>query len=397
MSEESFTSPRLLTLLAVSTMTVMAGATISPALPSIRAAFSGVENADVWVRLVLTLPALFTAVGAPLAGWLVDRAGRRVVLLSAMLLYGVSGSAGGAVSSIEALLVTRAGLGLAVGGLMTAATTLIADYFAGRRRKAVMGKQSVFMAGGGILFVILGGALSDISWRAPFGVYLAAFVLLIPAYLHLHEPDLDDDNQEPSGTPPADAPWLRIAPIFAVGFLGMAAFYMIPVQIPFYLRTLGVSSGLVVGVAIATATLMSAVVGNFYEQIQSHLGYLGTLGALLLLFGIGYVLIGFAASLPGVVMGIAVGGLGMGLLMPTLNSWLGDLAPKRIRGTVLGGLTTCFFLGQFVSPLLIQPVIDALSVGSAFFFAGLFLAVLAVGAGILAYGQRHEMERAKRR
>jgi MFS family permease len=175
----------------------------------------------------------------------------------------------------------------------------------------------------------------------------------------------------------------------------MAAFYMIPVQIPFYLQKLGVASGLVVGVAIATATLMSAVIGNFYERIQSHLGYLGTLGALLLLFSIGYVLIGYASSLPGVVTGIAVGGLGMGLLMPTLNSWLGDLAPRRIRGTILGGLTTCFFLGQFVSPLLIQPIIDALSVGSAFVFTGLFLAVLAAGAGILAYGQRHELERAK--
>ena len=190
-------------------MTVMAGATISPALPSIRTAFSEVEHADVWIRLVLTLPALFTAMGAPIAGWLVDRVGRRIVLLSSMLLYGISGSAGGVVSSIEVLLVTRAGLGLAVGGLMTAATTLIADYFAGRQRNAVMGKQSVFMAGGGILFVILGGALSDISWRAPFGVYLAAFVLLIPAYLYLYEPDLDTGDQsatrDPSTTRPGSA------------------------------------------------------------------------------------------------------------------------------------------------------------------------------------------------
>ena len=140
-----------------------------------------------------------------------------------------------------------------------------------------------------------------------------------------------------------------------VGFLGMAAFYMIPVQIPFYLNTLDVTSGLVVGVAIATATLMSAVIGNFYERIQSNLGYLGTLAVLLLLFGIGYVLIGHAASLPGIVLGIAVSGLGMGLLMPTLNSWLGDLAPKHIRGSILGGLTTCFFLGQFVSTHLDAP------------------------------------------
>ena len=88
-------SSRLVTLLVVSTMTVMAGATISPALPTIRQAFADVPDADVWVRLVLTLPALFTALGAPLAGWLTDRVGRRPVLLTSMVLYGLGGAGGG--------------------------------------------------------------------------------------------------------------------------------------------------------------------------------------------------------------------------------------------------------------------------------------------------------------
>ena len=47
------------TILLVSTLTVMSGATISPSLPAMQAHFSGVPNADFWVRLVLTVPALF--------------------------------------------------------------------------------------------------------------------------------------------------------------------------------------------------------------------------------------------------------------------------------------------------------------------------------------------------
>jgi MFS family permease len=176
----------------------------------------------------------------------------------------------------------------------------------------------------------------------------------------------------------------------------MAAFYMIPVQIPFYLTQLGADSGLLIGGSVAVATLMSAGMGAVYGRIQARMGYLGTLALLLVLFAAGYVVIGQGTTVLGVVAGIAVAGLGMGLLMPTLNSWLGMLAPAARRGTVLGGLTTCLFLGQFASPLLTQPIINAINVGYAFVFTGATLAVLAAGTLILLLGTRSEAARARR-
>jgi MFS family permease len=371
-------TPRLLTLLLASTMTVMAGATISPALPAIQAAFADVPDVDVWARLVLTLPALFTALGSPLAGYLTDRVGRRPVLLGAMVLYGIGGAGGGAVSSIWALLVTRALLGLSVGGLMTAATTLIADYFSGPRRSAVMGQQSAFMAGGGVLYILAGGALADWSWRAPFAVYLLAFALLVPALWYVNEPD--EHANRGAGTL-RDLPWATVGPIYALAFLGMASFYMIPVQIPFYLTRLGIDSGLLTGVAIAAATVMGAVMGAVYGRVQGRLGYRGTLAVLLVFFAAGYAVIGWAGSFTGVMVGIGIAGVGTGLMMPNFNNWLGALAPPSLRGKVVGGLTTCFFVGQFTSPLMTQPVIDATSVGTAFLAVAGLLGVLATGTG----------------
>ena len=86
-------SRRPLTLLLISTMTVMAGAAISPPLPAICETFSGAPRADLLVRLVLTVPAIFTAVGVPLAGYLIDRFGRKRPV--AMVLYGTGGAAAG--------------------------------------------------------------------------------------------------------------------------------------------------------------------------------------------------------------------------------------------------------------------------------------------------------------
>ena len=75
------------TLLLVSTLTVMAGATIAPSLPAMQEHFQSVNNAALWVRLVLTLPALFIVVGSLIAGIVVDRFGRKPLLLAATALY----------------------------------------------------------------------------------------------------------------------------------------------------------------------------------------------------------------------------------------------------------------------------------------------------------------------
>jgi MFS family permease len=82
------------TLLLTSTLTVMAGATIAPSLPGMQEHFADVPNAEYWVKLILTIPALFIVIGAPIAGIMVDRIGRKPLLAAAVLLYGVAGSSG---------------------------------------------------------------------------------------------------------------------------------------------------------------------------------------------------------------------------------------------------------------------------------------------------------------
>ncbi len=53
------------TLLIVSSMTVMAGATIAPALPQIEEYFSNYPAAEFLIQLMLTLPSFFIAVFLP--------------------------------------------------------------------------------------------------------------------------------------------------------------------------------------------------------------------------------------------------------------------------------------------------------------------------------------------
>jgi hypothetical protein len=60
-----------------------------------------------------------------------------------------------------------------------------------------------------------------------------------------------------------------------------------------------------------------------------------------------------------------------------MNFCLTSIAPGSVRGRVLGGLTTSFFLGQFLSPLASQPLNKAVGLKLTYGYAGAVMAVLA--------------------
>ena len=373
---------RLATLLLVSTMTIMAGATISPALPAIRATLEGDANADLLARFVLTVPALFTALSAVAAGHLIDRFGRRGPLLWALVAYGVAGAGGGLAPSIEWLLVTRAVLGLAVGVIMTTSVTLVGDYYPGAARARIMGRQAAFTGVGGLVFLVAGGALADVSWRAPFAIYLVAIALLPLAWRHLDEParsGAPDAAAGESGAEAAGGSPATVALLCALAFATMIAFYLTPVQLPFHLETLGIDSALLAGLGVACVTATSAFASLAYGSLSERWGHVGVGACLYALMGAGYGVTMLADGFALVALGMALFGLGLGLLIPNVNDWMSELARPDNRGTLLGALTTSLFLGQFLSPLATWPLIDAAGSGGAFGAVGGSLAV--VGAG----------------
>ncbi len=377
---------KLITLLLTSSMTVMAGATISPALPQIQQFFQNEPNSEFWVKLMLTLPALFTAISAPFAGIIIDRFGRKPLLTGAVILYGLAGGSGCVLSSLTGLLIGRAFLGIAVGAIMTTSIALIADYYQGPKRNQVMGIQAAFMGYGGVIFLTLGGFLADINWRVPFLIYLSAFAVLPLVIFCLTEANVESAQAERLAED-ADAklPVGTIALIYALTFLTMVVFYMIPVQLPFYLKSLGQVSNAQTGIAIAASTLASAIISMRYGSIKTHLSFQGVLICLYLLMGLGYVTISLAGNYALVVLGLIIAGLGLGLLLPNMNVWLNAKTPISSRGRVLGGLTTCMFLGQFCSPIVSQPIAQRIGLGVTYRVAGVVmwtLAVLLVGASV---------------
>lgn len=376
------------TLLVTSTLTVMSGATIAPSLPAMQTYFSGVENATFWVKLILTVPALFIVIGAPIAGVIIDRLGRKPLLIVSVILYGLAGSSGFVLNSLTGLLIGRALLGLAVAGVMTSVTTLIADYYPGQARANFMGLQAAFMGFGGVLFLSGGGFLADLNWRLPFLIYLFAFVILPFIVLSLFEPSRTviktptlADGRQVSAVP---LPLKLLTLIYGVACLMQVIFYLIPVQLPFYLKSLTNATASQSGLAIAFSTLFSAFASMMYGRVKARLSFVNIVSLSFGLTALGYGIIGVAGSYEQVLIGLSVGGLGLGLLMPNLMVWLSAETSDAIRGRALGGLTTFLFLGQFLSPIVSQPVSQQVGLGMTYTLVGgllLLLALVFVGMG----------------
>ncbi|MBE9211764.1 MFS transporter [Plectonema cf. radiosum LEGE 06105] len=372
-----------ITLLVISTLTVMSGATIAPSLPAMQEHFANIENADYLVKLALTLPALFIALGAPLVGIIIDKLGRKPLLIIALILYGIAGSSGLILNSLNLILMGRALLGVSVAGIMTTATTLIADYYIGAARAQFLGLQAAFMGLGGVFFLSFGGIIADQNWRYPFGIYSFSLLLVPCAFSFLVEPKRNQPvNLNPGmfTDTPQRLPINLIIITYGIGILTQIVFYLIPVQLPFYLKQLFNAGASQSGMAIALATLFSAIASLLYRQIKAKLSFIAIYGIAFLNMGIGYYFISLGQNYAIVLFGLAIAGSGLGLLMPNMNFYLTSVTPDEMRGKILSGVTTSLFLGQFLSPLLSQPLSFRLGLANTYASGGSFMLVLAAVA-----------------
>ncbi|MFC1584054.1 MFS transporter [Fibrobacterota bacterium] len=365
-----------LTILMSSMMTMMAGAVVAPSLPNITSVFQQVPHAGLLTRLIITLPALFMALMSPLAGWFIDRFGRKNLILCSYLLYAAAGTSGYYLHDLYPILAGRAFLGIAVAGIMTTGITLVGDYFQGGERTAFLGFQGTFIALGGVVFISLAGFLADIHWQLPFLIYLFSLLVFCMAIPFITEP-VRKGPERPAGTGPsagAAAPYNRgmIYLLYGLVFLGIVFFYMVPVQIPYMLRTIGVSNTLT-GLSISSMTLASACISYNYHRIKRRLSFPAVYATAFAVIACGYCIIALGSVLPHFITGLVISGLGIGLLMPSGNLWAMELVPMEIRGRIVGRVSSSMFLGMFLSPVLLQPVVDRFSLPGAFLCASVMM------------------------
>jgi MFS family permease len=297
------------------------------------------------------------------------------------VLYGLAGAAGYVLHDLNAILVSRFALGVAIAGTMTTTTALIGDYYRAEARSRFASHQSFVMSLGAVLSVGLGGLAADLDWRLPFLIYLTGWAALVPAMLFLNEPRRVGEYVPEQG----DAQHLavaRVAVAYAITLFAVVMFYMTPVQLPFLVRAIGIDSSAAAGAAIAVSSLAAAAGSSAFPRFRRFNGVLAVYAWAIAAMAVGYGLIGLTASYWAVLVGVTASGFGVGLFFPNSSLWVLALAPPQLRGRLAGGLTASIFLGQFLSPLLLEPLVASTSLAAAFALAAVAMAVVAAGLAL---------------
>lgn len=135
-------------------------------------------------------------------------------------------------------------------------------------------------------------------------------------------------------------------------------FYLIPIQMPFFLKDLTGVSNSEVGIALSSMTLFAAFSALPYKKVKEKLSFQNIFVLLFFLMAIDYAIIAVSENYVQVMIGLMIGGLGMGLLLPNMNLLLISATPELLRGSMIGGMVSFIFLGQFLSPLVGQPFFE---------------------------------------
>ena len=340
--------PQSVLLLLGSCLPVLGAVLLAPVLPRMQAHFADTPGAAVLVPVALTLPALMIAVLAPFAGMIVDRVGRKPLLLMAMLLYTVCGTLPLWLESLEAIVISRGGIGLAEAGVMTCCTTLMGDYYQGGRRERLFALQMVATSLSAALFMGVGGYLGQDSWRTPFSLYAVGLVFLPLMAFWLWEP-VSQKVSEQGGAP---MPWSRLRPLLGLALLAGLSLFIVPVQAGYLLNLLGVDSPQQIGMTMG-GNQLGVVLGALSFRL---IGSARPARLLLLAFalaGTGGLLMAAAGSHRTLSMAVFINGLGIGLMLPTLITRIMALVDFNQRGRASGVFTAAIFAGEFISPLVV--------------------------------------------
>ena len=362
-----------LTLGSCSGLVGLVFSAVAPVLPALAAHFGGGPGGMLSAQLVMAVSTIGIIAGALPAGWLIERTGGQIVILGSFGLYAVSGTAPLFLDNEGALLISRLVLGMASGGIITAAVVLIGQSFQGEARERFLGYANIAGAAVGVLTGITAGVLgSNWGWRAPFAMYVIGGVLLLGGISAARvEPQttLPGSMVRRSGASVTASLW----PIYLTILVAYVVVFMTTTQVAFLLVANGTSDPATMGGILAGAALLMGCGAWSYRRLARGFDSGKVLALALVLLGTGCVLMGLIAHPAFTFIGCCLTGFGGGLLNVYFPMLLMGLVPEAARGRALGLLYTAQFLGDFINPFVIYPLRAAMGIHGAFVAVGVFM------------------------
>lgn len=324
------------------------------AVPAMARDFGAGRDGAFLAQMMLVAPSISIIVGAPFAGYLVRWFSVRSLMLFCTAVYAIAGCYGAIAPDHGSLVASRLILGLMSGTLGTVALAG-ASAFGDAKRAQLLGYSNALAATVAIVSFVAGGVIAELyGWQAANLLYFWP-VLLIHAILRgtpAERARALRDVEVPRGR----FPLMLGLPIYLFTLLTFILIYSSSIIGPFEMTRRGLTNPSLIGVAVSGSALLCVVIATFYGPIARTFG---TRAQLLILFGCfiasGLVMV-LTTGVPAAVVGIAIGGIGGGILQPLLVSLLLRRMPEAHVTTAMGLFVSTLYLSLFCAPVAFRLV-----------------------------------------
>ena len=350
-------------LVSLGLLSTMAVVLLAPAVPPMMQAFAGVQGAQQLVVFSLTCPALCVALLSPFAGMIIDRIGRRKLLVGSLIAYPVFGTAPLYLSNLTNIIISRLGVGVAETVLMSASITMLGDLFTDLEREKFLALNTGIASLSATAFFAIGGAMASHDWRMPYAAYALAMVFLLAVLAFTWEPERQHSRRELDEAVKASGslPIFRLLAICVVTIAGGIVFMLPQIEIGVISAAHGFKSPATAGMIGAIGSVTMPVGAFTFNQLRKRNVKVQSLVVLaFVLGGAGLITMAAMSSLPLLTLGMIIHEFGCGFMLTGLMTWVLGLLTYEYRGKGTGAYFSSFFIAQPISGFLFGVVQQAL-------------------------------------
>jgi MFS family permease len=329
-----------------------------PELPAYLTSLGGAEHKG----LIIALFTLTAGISRPFSGRLTDTLGRVPVMATGSVVCFICGFLYPVLGTVSGFLFLRLIHGFSTGFKPTATAAYVADIVPRERWGEALGFHGLCFSTGLAIGPAIGSSISlHYSLDAVFYTSSVFALMSIAILMNMKEtlPVKQRFSLSILKISRGDIIAAEVLPAAVVTFLSYIAYGVILTLIPDWSQHLGIANK---GLFFMVFTVSSLVIRFVAGKASDKYGRIYVINTGLILLVVSLVIVGYADTVAGLMVGSAVYGVATGILSPALNAWTVDMSHPDFRGKAMAtmyiSLEAGIGLGALVAGWLYQDVIS---------------------------------------
>lgn len=355
----------LAALASIPLIMTLANSMLIPVLPLMQ---KKLHISSVQSSLIITVYAAVSILCIPVAGYLSDLYGRKIIITTGLSIAAVGGLVAGLAAwlmdshAYAVILAGRFIQGVGAAGAFPVVLPLVGDMFESEEEvSSGLGMIETSNTFGKVLSPVLGAALALVVWFLPLAVIpFISLIAIIGVIFLVKEPERGQKEggnlklffQSIKQILSENGRWLYA--IFAIGGIGMFIMFGFLYDLSSVLEDRyqidGIKKGLLLAIPLSAICLASFITGKIVGENKGRMKWLIVTGMAILAI---MMLLCAVMNTKGIIFLLCfmfVSGAGIGLALPSLDALITEGIEKKERGTITSLYSSARFIGVAVGP-----------------------------------------------